>query len=217
MFKDTALIKNAAIEAQFFPPVIFFALYGIVDQVCLLKNERFEKQTYRSRCRILGANKVQNLTVPVQKGKSQLISGQVQIIYRSNWQVQHLRTIAAAYGRAPYFDHYFPQVEKLMKAEHSTVYDFNLSTVRWTEKQLRLESARECTMSSEDFEGLNLRSVIHPKHPKEVAVNGVDLSNEAALMPYFQCFDHSGFVPNLSILDLLFNLGPEAPAYLKLK
>lgn len=214
MFKDTVLTKNAAIEAQFFPPVGFFSVYNGFNQIYLLKSERFEKQTYRSRCRILGSNKVQNLTVPVQKGKTQLISGQVQVIYRDNWQVQHLRTIAAAYGRAPYFDHYFPQVEKLMLAQHGSIYQFNLSTIRWAEKQLGIESALEWEADSESFDGANLRSIIHPKRAYTVEVNGETIRDKTHLKSYFQCFDHSGFVPNLSILDLLFNMGPEARTFL---
>jgi len=214
MFKDTVLTKNAAIEAQFFPPVGFFSIYAKFNQIYLLKSERFEKQTYRSRCRILGSNKVQNLTVPVQKGKTQLISGQVKVIYRDNWQVQHLRTIAAAYGRAPYFDHYFPQVEELMLKRHDSIYQFNLHTIRWAEKQLGFESAVEWGESYESFDGVDLRSIIHPKRPCAVEIDGFSIGNESNLKPYFQCFDHSGFVPNLSILDLLFNMGPEARTYL---
>lgn len=209
------MIKNAAIEAQFFPPVAFFSVYGLVSQVYLLPSERFEKQTYRSRCRILGSNKVQNLTVPVQKGKSQLISGQVQVIYRDNWQVQHLRTIAAAYGRAPYFEHYFPQIEQLMLAQHSSIYALNVSTIQWVEKQLGLQPALVWEGDLSTFEGVNLRSVIHPKHRQTLLVNDVPIMDESRFKPYFQCFNHSGFVANLSILDMLFNMGPEASSYLK--
>ena len=64
-----------------------------------------------------------DLTVPVQKGKTQLTSGEVAVIYRDKWQQVHLRAIQSAYGRAPYFEHYFPQIEQIIKTEHKTIFD----------------------------------------------------------------------------------------------
>ena len=222
MIKDKPLGIKAAIEAQYFPPVEFFALYDSCDQIYLLKKERFEKQSYRNRCRILASNKVQDLIVPVQKGKTQLISGEVHIIYHQNWAVLHERAIASSYGKAPYFEHYFPQVQEILQGASETIFDLDVLTIRWVERALGLNPAIILDNGANMFGGQILRSFIHPKgRSSKFEVQGskdsstLNFKPESLNSPYFQCFDHSGFVPNLSILDLIMNMGPESTAYLR--
>ena len=80
-----------------------------------------------------------DLTVPVQKGKTQLTSGEVAVIYRDKWQQVHLRAIQSAYGRAPYFEHYFPQIEQIIKTEHKTIFDLGKSSIAWAARILNIE------------------------------------------------------------------------------
>jgi hypothetical protein len=204
------LSKKLLIESQYFPPIAFFAQFLKFETVFLDPNERFEKQSYRNRCRILTSNKVLDLTVPVQKGKTQLTSGEVAVVYRDKWQQVHLRAIQSAYGRAPYFEHYFPQIEQIIKIEHKTIFDLGKSTVAWAARILNIEFR---ILNNEDtdvfFDG---RSAIHPKIESEITR---DFKLQTLNSSYFQCFDHSGFVPNLSIIDLIMNEGPMSIEYLK--
>ena len=132
--------KKLLIESQYFPPIAFFAQILIFESVFLDPNERFEKQSYRNRCSILTSNKVLDLVVPVQKGKTQLTSGQVEVVYRDKWQSVHLRAIQSAYGRAPFFEHYYPQIEQIIKTEYKTIFDLGKSTIEWASKVLSLDS-----------------------------------------------------------------------------
>lgn len=197
-------MQNLLLEAQYFPPVQFFMCYFNHPTIFLDPLERFEKQTYRNRCRILTAAKVQDLIVPVQKGKTQLTSGQVKVIYEEPWPTKHLRSMATAYGKAPYFEHYFHQIEALLAEQRDTIFDLNIATIRWAEKVLGIEN--RAIVRTEDLSEpyAKYHSQIHPKaHSKET------------FTPYFQCFDWAGFAPNLSVLDLVFNEGPVARAVLQ--
>jgi hypothetical protein len=204
------LSKKLLIESQYFPPIAFFAQFLKFETVFLDPTERFEKQSYRNRCRILTSNKVLDLTVPVQKGKTQLTSGEVAVIYRDKWQQVHLRAIQSAYGRAPYFEHYFPQIEQIIKTEHKTIFDLGKGSIAWAARILNIEFR---ILNNEDadefFDG---RSAIHPKIETETTR---DFKLQTLNSSYFQCFDHSGFVPNLSIIDLIMNEGPMSKAYLE--
>lgn len=221
------------IESQYFPPIAFFAQFLKFEQVVLDPAERFEKQTYRNRCRILGSNKVLDLVIPVQKGKTNLTTGQVGIVYREKWQREHIRAIQSAYGRAPFFEHYFPQIEQIIKTESKTIFDLGVETIKWACKTLGLEfeilnsDFQVLPPSSFPHGGRTLsvdeyvdgRSAIHPKvGSKSKAQSSMEPLNfylETLNSPYFQCFDHSGFVPNLSIIDLIMNEGPASIGYFK--
>lgn len=156
-----------------------------------------------------------DLTVPVQKGKTQLTSGEVAVIYRDKWQQVHLRAIQSAYGRAPYFEHYFPQIEQIIKTEHKTIFDLGRSSIEWAVRILNFEFEILNDESTDGF--FDGRSAIHPKkavsHEPRATSVAIGLKLEAN--SYFQCFDHSGFVPNLSIIDLIMNEGPMGIEYLK--
>ncbi|MGB0429168.1 MAG: WbqC family protein [Bacteroidia bacterium] len=210
--------KKLLIESQYFPPIAFFAQFLRFESVFLDPNERFQKQSYRNRCCILTSNKVLSLVVPVQKGKTQLTSGEVAVVYKDKWQLVHLRAIRSAYGRAPYFEHYFPQIEQIINTEHKTIFDLGKSTVEWAARILNIEFR---ILNNENLEGfLDGRSAIHPKGRStefqvQSSKESLNFKLQTLNSSYFQCFNHSGFVPNLSIIDLIMNEGPMSKAYLE--
>lgn len=209
------------IESQYFPPIAFFALGSCFCEVKLNPFERFEKQTYRNRCSILGSNKVLDLVVPVQKGKTKLTSGEVQVVYAENWPIIHLRAIRSAYGRAPYFEHYYPQIEMILKTKYKTIFNLGYETIKWAAKILDLSILVSSTNAQNDTY-FDAKSVILPKGiaPLKIPVLGevnkpIRLESELLNTPYFQCFNHSGFAPNLSVIDLVMNEGTLSAEYVR--
>ena len=202
---------NLLIEAQYFPTVGFFAQYLVFDQVYLDLFERFEKQSFRNRCQIATANKVLDLVIPVRKGKSRLISGEVKISDSENWAELHLRGIKSAYGKAPFFEHYFPEIETVFDGEKDGLLAFSKLGIEWAEKKLDLQPAQ---FISENMDGYFCRG--HGQiHPKKSEVPLLSSIKEIGFPPYFQCFEQLGFQANLSVIDLLMNEGPMARAYLE--
>ncbi|MFY0674170.1 MAG: WbqC family protein [Bacteroidia bacterium] len=210
--------KKLLIESQYFPPIAFFAQFLRFETVFLNPGERFEKQSYRNRCRILTSNKVLDLVVPVQKGKTQLTSGEVGVVYQDKWQQVHLRAIQSAYGRAPYFEHYYPQIEQIVKTERKTIFDLGKNTIAWAARILNIEFQILNNEITDEF--IDGRSAIHPKvrsteFKVQSSKESLNFKLETLNSPYFQCFNHSGFVPNLSIIDLIMNEGPMSIKYIK--
>ena len=136
-----------------------------------------------------------------------MTSGNVHIIYEESWAKKHLRSIATAYGKAPYFEHYFHQIDGLLTSEYEKLFDLNMATIRWAEKVLGLENDAELYGGEQSNDLLAYHSKIHPKK--------LEGANADQYATYFQCFDWGGFVPNLSILDLVFNEGPAARTHLQ--
>lgn len=172
-------------------------------------HENWQKQTYRNRMVILGANGPLNLIVPIQHSKKarQLISA-IRISNDEDWQTLHWRSLEAAYRSSPYFEYYEDQLEPMFKAEAAALLEFNLNCHRLVCELLKIDDplAEHTSSYMADPEGLNdLRHAFSPKSKPTVD-----------FPPYIQVFaDRHPFTPNLSILDLLFNEGPNSAAYLR--
>ena len=102
------------IELHYLPNIDYFLQLLKADEVILETKESFQKQTYRNRALILGANKVETLTVPVVHAmNSDEIITETSIDYSNRWAAIHLQTIRSAYGRSPFFEYYYPLFEKV--------------------------------------------------------------------------------------------------------
>ena len=175
--------------------------------------ENFQKQSYRNRCRFYGAEGVQTLSFPIlhEGGTHKIPISQIKIDYKTPWVQQHERAIVSAYGMSAYFDYYKDELFAILEAGHERLFDLNLALIRFfIEKtgikvDLRLTQDYEREPQMED-----LREVIHPKRPNTI-LSGLGLEK-----PYFQVFAPKyGFQSDLSIMDLLFNEGPDSIIYLK--
>ena len=175
--------------------------------------ENFQKQSYRNRCRFYGAEGVQTLSFPIlhEGGTHKIPISEIKIDYKTPWVQQHERAIISAYGMSAYFDYYKDELFAILEAGHERLFDLNLALIRFfIEKSgikvdLRLTQDYEREPQMED-----LRESIHPKRPNTI-LSDLDLEK-----PYFQVFAPKyGFQSDLSIMDLLFNEGPDSILFLK--
>ena len=175
--------------------------------------ENFQKQSYRNRCRFYGAEGVQTLSFPIlhEGGTHKIPISEIKIDYNTPWVQQHERAIISAYGMSAYFDYYKDELFAILEAGHERLFDLNLALIRFfidktgIKVDLRLTQDYEREPQMED-----LREVIHPKRPNTI------LSDLGLEKPYFQVFAPKyGFQSDLSIMDLLFNEGPDSIIYLK--
>ena len=197
--------KPILIELQYLPPLEYFVLLMRGNTVLLDAHEHFEKQTYRNRCYIKGAHQVEKLTVPVKGSGKKLKTSDIKIDYRQKWLQQHWRTLQAAYGKAPFFEHYAPFFSAIYEKRPERLWELNFEFLTLCLKLLQIEATLQLTetyleQTNPDF--LDFRSSINPK--KSTVANKIYRPR-----PYNQIFGKD-FVDNLSVVDLLFTEGPAA-------
>ncbi len=183
--------------------------------------ENYQKQSYRNRCRFYAADGVQALSFPVvhEGGTHKIPVSEIKVDYSTPWLQQHQRAIVSAYRTSAYFEYYQDELFAIMDSRPERLMDLNMEILRFfIEKtglavDLRMTSEFSADGNVEDgglIECDDLREVIHPKRPNTILE---DLELEK---PYFQVFSRKyGFKSDLSIMDLLFNEGPDSILYLK--
>lgn len=193
------------ISTAYLPPAEYFSLILRADEVLIEREENYRKQTFRNRCYILSANGTQVLTVPVYLGslhKTPLKN--IRIDYTKRWQQVHLRAISTSYRSSPFFEFYFEDIEKIIFQKHEFLIDLNS---RLTEVLLKILGIKRSIGYSSCFipvgEAENdFRYSIDPKKHSPFVIN-----------EYSQVFNNEGFVARMSIIDLIFNMGPESVHY----
>ncbi len=207
------------LEMQYFPPVQYFSKLILHKSVLIEQHENYLKATYRNRCHIASVNGIQRLTVPLKKGKNEQQSIRaVQISYSQPWQAQHWQAIQSAYGNAPYFEFYADEIAPFFKKKYEFLFDWNLDLFKCLIACLSIncdlmltDTFLPFTQNQEDnIEVFDFRNGIHPKKHRQ--------KEDSKFRPakYAQVFeDKHGFLPNLSMLDLLFCAGPESYAVLE--
>jgi hypothetical protein len=208
------MIKNIGIllSTAYFAPVRYFSKLVAYPEIYIEQHEHFIKQTYRNRTIILGANGPISLIVPVVKGRGQKIKiKDLRISYDEDWQRNHWRTIFSAYNSSPFFEYYADELQPFFVKKQEFLFDFNQQI---TETILDILEIPVCLNFTEAFEQipencLNFREKISPK-----AHHNAD-DQQFIAQCYTQVFSEKfGFIPDLSILDLLFNEGPSAHSVL---
>ena len=192
------MTSSILIEAQYFPNLEYFFNILEHDIVYIEACESFQKQSYRNRCHILSANKVDILSIPVINPGRDVLIKEVKIDYRQKWMNVHWGAIRSAYGKAPFFEYYADFFHDIYLKKHTYLFDLNLEVMTVCLKLLGIDKKIELTTFFDKNPGLEIadfRSVIHPKK--------VNNSYIITWVSYPQLFGRY-FVPNLSILDLLF-------------
>ena len=176
--------------------------------------ENYQKQSYRNRCRFYAADGVQALSFPVihEGGTYKHPVKDIKIDYSTPWLQQHKRAIVSAYRTSAYFEYYQDELFEILDSMPERLIDLNMALLKFFIEKIGLKVDLRITEEySQAVEGCDdLREVIHPKRPDTILA---DLKLEK---PYFQVFaPKHGFKSNLSIMDLLFNEGPDSILYLK--
>ena len=201
-------MKTALLSTAYFGPVQWFQKVNRYDLAIVDERESFLKQTYRNRCIIATANGPQALTVPVERGATGDISS-LRISDHGNWRHIHWNALCSAYGESPFFDYYEDDVRPFFEERWEYLCDYNMAIARRMCELLQVqEPVSTADAGPVDVSGVaDFRSLIRPKHAQPDA--------EFEARPYWQVFGQkNGFLPNLSVLDLLFNMGNEAVLYL---
>ena len=175
--------------------------------------ENYQKQSYRNRCRFYAADGVQSLSFPIvhEAGTHKLPISEIKVDYSTPWIHQHQRAIISAYRTSAYFEYYQDELFEILDSRPETLFELNLALIRFFIEKTGLAIDLRLT---EDFSSVtscvDLREAIHPKRPNSILK---DLNLEK---PYFQVFARKhGFQSDLSIMDLLFNEGPDSILFLK--
>ncbi len=193
-------------DVQYFAPVDVFKILIKEKHIKIEQYERFKKMSFRNRCIILGANGLVSLTVPIEGGREQkALIRDVKIDNSEPWPRTHLRSLVSAYGKAPFFEYYFREIEVLLNSNEKFLFDLNLKIISFLIKSLKINATIELTSECRlEYSNANdMRNKILPKNFQK--------DKEHWKPKYFQVFeDRWGFQPNLSILDLLFCEGPNA-------
>lgn len=201
-------MKNQAIFPLFYlPPVgCFSTLRTLNFDVLFEQHEHFPKQTFRNRASIASPNGILDLTVPVIKGaKVHTPYKDVKISNELKWQRLHWLSLQTCYRSSAYFEFYEDGIVPFYEKKFDFLFDYNLELFNWILKQLKLNPAISLTESYEkpNAERPDYRDSFDKKDIYTVQTQ-----------PYFQVFsDRNSFIPNLSILDLLFNQGPQSKSY----
>jgi hypothetical protein len=194
------------VSTAYLAPVEYFSKISAAEEILVEREENYQKQTYRNRCYILSADGIQLLSVPVYLGSlHKTLLKDIKIDYSKRWQQVHLRAMRASYSSAPYFQFYFENIEKAISRNHIYLLDLNLDLTQIILEILRLSKTIRYTSV---FEPVNtyindFRYSISPKRISDFRVK-----------EYPSVFNiNKGSFPGLSIIDLVFNMGPDAPEY----
>ncbi|WP_338764443.1 WbqC family protein [Bernardetia sp. ABR2-2B] len=220
--KNQKRMQNILIELHHLPCLDYWKTileaHNLGKEVILEAHENFNKQSYRNRTYILGANGKLALTVPVQKGSQKTLITEVKIDYKTDWNRQHWQSIKSAYGKSPFFIHYADFLEPIYENPPALLWEFNYKLLTICQKLLRTSIPLQTTESFEkepSNEILDKRNTISPKKPAIFSHKpyyqtfGNKFENEGSLTDNEEK-QNTIFENNLSILDLLFNEGTNA-------
>ena len=208
--------RTVWLSSAYLGPVEYYAHIYAATDVVLDEAEHYVKQTYRNRCYIATPTGPQALTLPVERdGAGRTPVRELRLSDHGNWRHLHWTALVSAYEKSPYFEYYADDFRPLYERKFSFLADFNETLRRLVLSLLDLErptvrAARyEADPAFTHSEVLDLRRAIAPKSPPEA-------DPAFTPVPYYQVFaSRTGFLPNLSIADLLFNLGPESRLVLR--
>lgn len=185
----------------YLPSIEYVSLFLKTEDASIELFETYQKQSCRTRTNVMTANGIQTLTIPVIKTNgNHTLTKDIEISYKESWQQVHLRCLESAYRKSAYFDYYFPYFEKIYRQKFNTLVelnDFCLKTI------LKIMKVKKDYSFTTDFERIT--------DENDYRISLSKGTNKIETKPYYQVFaDRHGFIPNLSIVDLLFNEGPNS-------
>ena len=197
---------TAVVCSAYLPNIRYCSWIIAQKQAYFVRDTHFQKQTYRNRTEIYGANGKLKLTLPIvhNKSKSHQKEGEVQIANTTAWQKQHWKSISSAYRSSPYFEFYEADLISFYKEEVTHLMQFNLNLINKIMELIEFSMYYKIVKWKKDNHQ-RMDDLVNAK--KSLLIN---------FEPYRQVFEEkNGLIPNLSIIDLLFNLGPDTLSYLQ--
>ncbi len=206
-------MSTALLQTTYFGPVQWYQKLHRYDCCYIEQHDSYQKQTYRNRCVIATANGLQALTVPVEheacNKQEASKTKDLRISDHNQWRRVHWNALQSAYSESPFFDYYADDIHPFFEKKYTFLLDFN-EAIRQTVCALIDIHPNVVYSSAFMVQGpasKDFRDVIHAKHPQ--------YDDDFTPKPYWQVFQHRyGFQPNLSVLDLLFCMGPDSIFYL---
>ena len=195
------------LSTTYFGPIQWYQKLYRAESVQIERWESFQKQTYRNRCIIATTNGPQALTVPIERQFTINCIKDIRISDHGNWRHLHWNALQSAYGESPFFDYYQDDIRPFFEQRWDYLLDFNEAIRKkmceLLDIQPKVDYSKEFTVNyMKDY-----RMAIRPKNPEP--------DPDFTPKRYYQVYEQKhGFLPNLSILDLLFNMGPESIFYL---
>lgn len=207
-------MSTTLFSITYFGPVSYFFHLRRSAKPLIEACEHYTKQTFRNRCLIATANGPMPLSLPVEQNNTKIHIRDVRLSDHGHWRHLHWNSIESAYNSSPFFEYYAEDIKPFFERKTAFLFDFNEAIrlkicelldipgqLSYTSTYLKSETLPQGT--------IDLRDALHPKKDPGIT------TPPFIATPYYQVFDRKfGFQPNLSILDLLFNMGPESILYL---
>ena len=200
---------NIVVNPTYFPDIITTAAIIQASDVTLEVCDNYQKQSYRNRMYIATANGKLLLNIPIKHTKTEGHKKTAKALIENNflWQRQHWRSIVIAYRTSPFFEFYEDDLYPLFHKEYNSLLEFNRASLACILEMLDLDIDFKHT---EEY----FKEYSDKTDPRFLA--NAKRKDKLEIPAYRQVFEEAnGFIPYLSVLDLIFNLGPEAITYLK--
>lgn len=183
-----------SMQLKYLPSVGWFVHAMNKKELVLCSTELYRKENHPNRSSIISANGMINLNVPLAGGRNQKARMSELKISGTDWKRNHLHAIKSAYGKAPYFLYYFDELEKIIRLANDNYFELCEALVRWLTKELIPNAS--VFISNNEIPHISI--------------------NKFTCNKYYQVFEFKfGFQEDMSAIDLLFNMGPDAKFYLK--
>lgn len=189
------------VDLQYFSPYIFFSTLSKCSHCVFDQYEHFQKMSFRNRCTLLGGNGPIILSVPIEGGRNlRAAVKDVRIRNSENWQDRHWKTIMSCYNKSPWFMHYADELGELFSQRFEFLLDWNLECFGWVADKLSITTS--WSLSESYLEKYDPEEYLDWRNGLLPATINKKFSSSPRYPQVFE--DRFGFVPNLSVLDLLF-------------
>jgi len=203
-------MNTALLQTTYFGPIQWYQKMYRYERVTIEQYDSYQKQTYRNRCIVATANGLQSLTVPVEHQDDKCLVKDLRISDHNQWRRVHWNALQSAYSESPFFEYYSDDIRPFYEQRFTYLIDYNEAIRQKVCELIDISPSVSYTNTYNkevDSDTCDFRDIINAKHPQP----DLDFKPQR----YWQVFEERhGFQPNLSILDLLFNMGPESIFFL---